>query len=56
MNVTDIVCAPVAQAIGKNVEWRVRNVLMHMMYLTIQKSPNDKAGDALNEEVGNERE
>jgi hypothetical protein len=51
MNETDIVCTPVAHAIGKNVDWGVRTMMMLLLYSEIQKSPNDKAWDALHEEV-----
>jgi hypothetical protein len=56
MNETDIVCTPVAHAIGKNVEWRVRKVLLHKVHWTIETSPIEITVNALLEEVMDERE
>jgi hypothetical protein len=51
MNVNDVVCTPVADAIGKNVEWRVRKVLLHKVHWTIETSPIEITVNALLEEV-----
>jgi hypothetical protein len=54
MNETDIVCTPVADAIGKNVDWGVRKVLLHKVHWTID-SPIEITVVALDEEVADER-